>query len=123
MTSPGHAHAITIEKNPNRVKVTFNGIVIADTKNALVLKEGPLQPVNYIPREDIQMPCLQRTDHSTHCPFKGDASYFSVRVGDKIAENAVWTYEAPLASVADIKDYVVFYREKMDAIEELPSSV
>ena len=120
MSVPGHAHAISIEKNPNRITVTFNGTTVADTKQALILKEGPLPPVNYIPREDVQMSCLQRTEHSTHCPFKGDASYFSVSVNGKTAENAVWTYEAPIDSVAQIKDYVVFYPEKMDAIKELP---
>ncbi len=120
MSAPGHAHAITIEKNPNRITVTFNGTVLADTQSALVLKEGPLPPANYIPREDVQMSYLQRTDHSTHCPFKGDASYFSVSVNGKTEENAVWTYEAPIDSVAQIKDYVVFYPEKMDAIKELP---
>lgn len=120
MSAPGHAHAITIEKNPNRITVTFNGTVLADTQSALVLKEGPLPPANYIPREDVQMSYLQRTDHSTHCPFKGDASYFSVSVNGKTAENAVWTYEAPIDSVAQIKDYVVFYPEKMDAIKEVP---
>ena len=120
MSAPGHAHAITIEKNPNRITVTFNGTVLADTQSALVLKEGPLPPANYIPRADVQMSYLQRTDHSTHCPFKGDASYFSVSVNGKTEENAVWTYEAPIDSVAQIKDYVVFYPEKMDAIKELP---
>ena len=120
MSAPGHAHAITIEKNPNRITVTFNGTVLADTQSALVLKEGPLPPANYIPREDVQMSYLQRTDHSTHCPFKGDASYFSVSVNGKTEENAVWTYEAPIDSVAQIKDFVVFYPEKMDAIKELP---
>ncbi len=120
MSAPGHAHAISIEENSKRIKVTFNGTLIADTQKALVLKEGPLPPVNYIPREDVQMSYLQRTDHSTHCPFKGDASYFTVSVNDKTEDNAVWTYEAPIEAVAPIKDYVVFYPEKMDAIEELP---
>ena len=120
MTSPSHPHAITIEKNPNRVKVTFNGTVIADTRQALVLREGSLPPVHYIPREDVTMFYLRSTDHATHCPFKGDASYFTVSAEDRSAENAVWTYEAPYPAVADIKDHVAFYREKMDAIEELP---
>ena len=120
MSSPSHPHAITIENNPNRILVKFNGTTIAETQKALVLKEGPLPPVTYIPREDVQMSYLQRTDHSTHCPFKGDASYFSVSVEGKTAENAVWTYETPIDAVAQIKDYVVFYPEKMDAIEELP---
>jgi len=120
MSAPGHAHAISIEKNSKRIKVIFNGTVIADTQKALVLKEGPIPPVNYIPREDVQMSYLQRTDHATHCPFKGDASYFSVSVDGKTEANAVWTYEAPIEAVAPIKDFVVFYPEKMDAIEEWP---
>ena len=120
MSTPSHPHAITIEKNPNRVKVTFNGTVIADTRRSLVLREGTLPPVHYIPREDVKMEYLRRTDHSTHCPFKGDASYFSVSAEDRTAENTVWTYEAPYPAVADIKNHVAFYREKMDAIEELP---
>jgi len=120
MSSPSHPHTITIEKNPSRIIVKFNGTVIADTEKALILKEGPVPPVNYIPREDVQMSYLQRTKHSTHCPFKGDASYFSVNVEGKTAENAVWTYETPIDAVAQIKGYVVFYPEKMDAIEELP---
>ncbi len=118
MSAPGHAHSITIEKNLNRVTVAFHGTVIADTQQALVLKEGLLPPATYIPREDVNMPYLQRTDHSTHCPFKGDASYFSVCVDDKIADNAVWTYEAPIDSVAAITNYVSFYKEKLDVSEE-----
>ncbi len=120
MNAPSHPHAITIENNPNRVKVTFNGTVIADTRRALVLREGTLPPVHYIPREDVTMSYLRSTDHATHCPFKGDASYLTVSAEDRTAENAVWTYEAPYPAVADIKDHVAFYREKMDAIEELP---
>lgn len=121
MKSPSGAHAIAIEKNPNRVKVTFNGTVIADTKQALVLREGPLPPVPYIPRDDVTMSYLQPTTHSTHCPFKGDASYFTLSANNKTAENVVWTYEAPLESVAEIKNHLAFYQEKMDAIEELPN--
>ena len=119
MTAPNHPHTITIAKNPNRVKVMFNGTVIADTKRALILREGPLPPAHYIPREDTRMSLLQRTTHSTHCPFKGDASYFTVSAGGKTAENAVWTYETPLPDVADIKNYLAFYPDKMDAIQEI----
>jgi uncharacterized protein (DUF427 family) len=122
MTSPSHPHAITIERNPHRVQVMFNGAIIADTRQALVLREGPLPPAQYIPREDVTMSFLRPTTHSTHCPFKGDASYFSVSAGGKTAENAVWSYESPLLAVADIKDYVAFFPEKMDAVEELPIS-
>lgn len=122
MTAPNHPHSITIEQNPNRVKVTFNGTVIADTGNALVLREGPLSPAHYIPREDVTMASLQRTTHSTHCPFKGDASYFTVSAAGKTVENAVWSYESPLQAVADIKDYLAFYPDKMDAIQEIPQA-
>ncbi len=121
MSAPGHAHTISIEKNPNRVKISFNGTVIADTQKALVLKEGPLPPANYIPREDVQMARLQRTELSTHCPFKGDASYYSVVVDGQTAENAVWTYEDPIKAVAAIKNHVSFYKEKMDVIEKAPT--
>jgi len=120
MTAPSHPHAITIEPNPKRVTITFNGTVIADTRRALTLREGPVPPAQYIPREDVTMSFLRPTTHSTHCPFKGDASYFTVSVDGKTAENAVWTYENPFLAVADIKDYVAFYAEKMDAIEEIP---
>ena len=120
MTSPSHPHAITIERNPNRVKVTFNGAVVADTRRALVLREGSLPPAQYIPREDVTMSSLRPTTHSTHCPFKGDASYFTISAGGRTEENAVWTYETPFPVVADIKNYVAFYPEKVDAIQELP---
>ncbi|MCY4612326.1 MAG: DUF427 domain-containing protein [Nitrospira sp.] len=121
MSSPGHPHAITIKRNPNRIKVSFNGTVIAETTRALVLQEGPLPPATYIPREDVQMSYLQRTDHSTHCPFKGNASYFSVSVGDQTAENAVWAYETPIDAVAQIKDCLSFYVEKLELTEESTS--
>jgi len=85
MTSPSHPHAITFEKNPNRVQVTFNGTVIADTRQALVLREGSLPPVHYIPREDVTMSYLRSTDHATHCPFKGDASHLTVGCSAPVA--------------------------------------
>ena len=120
MATTSHPHAINIEKNPNRVTVTFNGTLVADTQQALVLREGSLPPVSYIPREDVMMAYLNKTDHTTHCPFKGDASYFTVSVKGRVAENAVWSYETPFSSVSAITGYVVFYQNKMDAIEEHP---
>ena len=108
------------KKNPNRVTVTFNGTLVADTQHALVLREGPLPPVSYIPREDVVMSYLHKTDYTTHCPFKGDASYFTVSVKGRTEENAVWSYETPFSSVSAITGYVVFYLDKMDAIEEHP---
>ncbi len=118
MNAPGHAHAIAIATHPHRIRVTFHGAVIADTRQALVLKEGQLPPAYYIPREDVRMAHLRRTTHGTHCPFKGDASYFSVCVDDRTAEHAVWTYEAPFEAVASIKQYVSFDRDKLNVTEE-----
>ena len=121
MKTSKSAHSIVIEKNPNRVTITFHGKVIADTEQALVLREGPLPPVLYVPRQDVTMSLLQPSEHTTHCPFKGDAAYFSIRAGGNSGENVAWTYESPIPAVAEIKDYLAFYQEKMDSIEEFSS--
>ncbi len=120
MTTPSHPHAITIENNPKRVKASFNGKLIADSQRALVLREGKLPPVSYIPRDDVNMDHLQRTDHTTHCPFKGDASYFTVSINGETADNAVWSYETPFSSVEDIKGLLAFDPAKVDLVEETP---
>ena len=73
----------------------------------------------YIPRADVAMEALTRSDHSTHCPYKGDASYFSIAAGGKSAENAVWSYEQPFPAMAQIKDRLAFYRNRVDGIEEV----
>lgn len=121
MKLPGPDHPITIEPNPNRVRVTFNGRTVADTANALTLRETNHPPILYIPREDADLSVFERTDHGTHCPYKGDASYYSVKVDGKVAENAVWTYEDPFPAMAQIKDHLAFYAKRVDAIEELPN--
>ena len=107
---------IEIKPEPKRVRVTFHGEVIADTADALALKEGSYPVVYYIPRKDVKMDHLARTTHSTHCPHKGDASYFSIKGGP---ENAVWSYEQPKDGVAAIRDHVAFYPNKVDAIEKV----
>jgi uncharacterized protein (DUF427 family) len=116
--SPGYRdhpeHKVEFEPSPKRVRVTFGGEDIVDTTNALILYESRHVPVYYFPREDVAMERLAATDHSTHCPFKGDANYFSVVVDGKTAENAVWTYELPFDEVAGIKDYVAFYWNRVD---------
>ena len=106
---------IDIKPEPKRVRVTFRGEAIADTADALALKEGSYPVVYYIPRKDVKMDRLERTAHSTHCPHKGDASYYSIRGGP---ENAVWSYEQPIDAVAAIKGHVAFYPSKVDAIEK-----
>jgi uncharacterized protein (DUF427 family) len=115
---PGPEHPITIEPNPARVVVSLAGRVIADSRNALTLREGSYPPVQYIPREDVDMSLLQRTEHASYCPFKGDASYYSVPAGGERSVNAVWTYEAPFAAVAEIAGHVAFYPDRVDAISE-----
>jgi uncharacterized protein (DUF427 family) len=115
---PGPDHPITIERNPDQVVVKVAGRVVAETRDALTLWEEGYAPVPYIPRKDVDMALLQRTDHSTCCPYKGDCAYFSIPLGGQRSTNAVWTYEAPYAAVASIKDHLAFYPERVDAIEE-----
>jgi uncharacterized protein (DUF427 family) len=117
---PGPDHPITVEPNPNIVRVTFNGQVVADTMRALTLRESTYKPVFYIPREDVRMALLQRTDHVTHCPYKGDASYYTLRVGERMAGNAAWSYEQPHPAVAAIAGRLAFYPHRVDTIEEVP---
>lgn len=114
---PGPDHPITVEANPDRVVVTLGGKVVADSRNALALREASYPAAQYIPREDVDFSLLERTDHTTYCPYKGESAYYSIRVGEKVAENAVWTYEAPYDSVAEIKDHVAFYPDRVDSIE------
>jgi uncharacterized protein (DUF427 family) len=113
---PGPDHPITIEPNPNRVIVTVAGRAVADTRKALTLREASLPPVQYIPREDVDMSLLSRSDHATYCPYKGECAYYSIPVGGHRSVNAVWTYEAPYADVAAIKGYLAFYPNRVDRI-------
>lgn len=115
---PGPDHPITITRNPKRVVVKVGDKVIADTRDALVMKEGSYPGVQYIPRKDVDMTLLERTSHSSYCPFKGDASYFSIPSGGARATNAVWSYEAPYEAVAAIEEHVAFYPDRVDSIVE-----
>ena len=115
---PGPDHPITIEANPGRVVVLVAGRVVADTRDALTLREAGYPPVQYIPLSDVDMSLLEPTDHATYCPYKGDCSYYSIPTGGEKSVNAVWTYKAPFAAVAEIKDRVAFYPDRVDAIVE-----
>jgi uncharacterized protein (DUF427 family) len=119
---PGPDHPITIEPNPARVTVSLAGRIIADTREALTLREASYPAVQYIPRKDVDMALLQRTDHATYCPYKGDCAYYSIPSGGKRSANAVWTYEAPYAAVAEIKDHLAFYPDRVDEIKEQNSN-
>ena len=118
MKVPGPDHPITIEANPLRVIVSVGGRIVADTTEALTLREASYGAVEYIPRKDVDMSLLERTDHTTYCPYKGDCAYYRIPLGGERSVNAVWVYETPYAAVAEIKDHVAFYPNRVDAIEQ-----
>jgi uncharacterized protein (DUF427 family) len=107
-------YKITFEKSPRRVRVKFNGETIADSTGAHLLFETRHLPVYYFPRGDVRMDLLAPSDHHTFCPYKGTASYWTLKVGDKVSENAVWGYPDPFEEVAAIKDFVALYWDRVD---------
>jgi uncharacterized protein (DUF427 family) len=114
---PGPEHPITIQRHAGRIIVKVAGLVIADTQAALDLREASYPVVQYIPREDVNMQLLERTDQATYCPYKGDSAYFSIPAGGAKSLNAVWSYERPYDAVAAIKDHLAFYTDRIDAME------
>ena len=110
---PGPDHPITVTPHDAHVVVTAGGRTVADTRHALTLQESTYPAVLYVPRDDVDLGALERTDHTTYCPYKGDAAYYSVPGG----ANAVWTYEAPYEAVSPIKDHLAFYPDRV-TIEE-----
>ena len=118
MKLPGPDHPITITPNAKRVRVRVGGQVIAETTQALRLQEASYPPVLYIPRADARMDLFTKTSNASHCPYKGDASYYSVAAGGKTSENAAWSYETPFPAMAEIKEYLAFYPNRVDGIEE-----
>ena len=118
MKLPGPDHPITITQNPRRIRVTAGDIVIAESARALTLKEAKYPAVQYLPREDANMALLERTERTTHCPYKGDASYYSVKADGKTLDNAIWTYETPFPAMEEISGHLAFYPDKVK-IEEV----
>lgn len=116
---PGPDHSISINPDAKRVRVIWRGKVLAESAHALALAEGSYPIVHYIPRADVDMRRLRRTAHSTYCPYKGDASYYSLVADGSDVEDAVWSYEAPFAAVAAIDGHLAFYPNKVDRIEEV----
>lgn len=110
---PGPDHPITVTPFEGKVVVSAGGKVIVETTHALLLKEASYPPVYYVPRVDTDMASLERSAHQTYCPYKGDASYFSLPTGEA-GTNGVWTYEAPYPAVAEIKDHLAFYPDKVE---------
>jgi uncharacterized protein (DUF427 family) len=115
---PGPDHPISIEKSDSRTRVSIAGRIVADTGDALTLREAAYPAVQYIPRKDVDMSLLERTDHTSYCPYKGDCSYYSIPIGGERSVNAVWSYEQPFDAVSQIKDYVAFYPDRVDSIAE-----
>jgi uncharacterized protein (DUF427 family) len=111
----GRRHVISVEPCPKRVRTVFGDVTIADSTRVLLLLESKHLPVYYFPVEDVRMDLLEPTEHATHCPYKGDASYWSIKVDGRLAEDAVWGYQDPLPERADIKGHVAFYWNKVDA--------
>jgi uncharacterized protein (DUF427 family) len=107
-------HVLYFEDSPKRVRAIFNGETVVDSCRAKLMHETGHLPIYYFPEEDVRMDLLEESDHTSHCPFKGDASYWSVRVGDRVAENAVWGYPEPIDSAPPLAGYVAFYHRAMD---------
>jgi len=107
------AHTITLEPHPGKAKVLWQGKVIAESDKAIELHERKHEAVLYFPAADVKADVLKRTDHATHCPYKGDASYWTLTTGEAVAENAVWAYESPIDAVAGIKGHMAFYLDTM----------
>ena len=120
MKQPSPEHPITVAPNPHRVRVLVGGVIVAETTRAVTLREASLPPVHYIPRADVAMDLLERSSRKTHCPYKGDASYWDVTAGGIRERDAVWSYGEPFPAVKDIAGHLAFYPDKVDAIEELP---
>ena len=117
---PGPEHPITLEPDSKRVRVRVGGRVVADSRQTLSLHESTYPAVRYIPRSDVDMTLLERTAHTSYCPYKGTASYFSIPAGGSRSENAIWTYESPHPAVAAIGEYLAFYPDRVDSIEVEP---
>ncbi len=111
---PGPDHPITVAPTDGRVVVRAGGQVIAETDRALTLQEASYSPVQYLPLEDVDPAVLRRTDHTSYCPFKGEASYYTVTIPAGELENAIWTYNDPYDAVADIAGHVAFYTDRVE---------
>jgi uncharacterized protein (DUF427 family) len=113
---PGPQHPITVEPAPGRVTVQVAGTPVADTSSALALQEANYPVVYYVPLADVRSEVLKPSDHTTYCPYKGDASYYSLATSNGEVADAVWYYAEPYSAVAEIAGHVAFYANKVDII-------
>lgn len=117
MKTPGPDHPIRMETNPRRVRGRVENHVIADTADALTLSEADYAPVQYLPRKDVETGFLSQTDKVTHCPYKGDATHYSMMINGDLMENCAWSYEAPFPAVEAIRGRIAFYVDKVEVYE------
>jgi uncharacterized protein (DUF427 family) len=121
--TPGPGHPITLERSSSHVVVSSGSVVIAETHRALVMHESSYSPVHYIPLQDVDRSLLQPSDHHTYCPYKGEASYFDILHGDGTdLTNVVWYYDLPFPPVAEIKNHVAFYSDRV-TVAVAPSEI
>ncbi len=108
-------HTIRVEPSPRWVRVIFNGETVASSKHPLLLVETGYRPVYYFPREDVRMDLLEPTTTRSHSPYKGDATHWSIHAGNRVAEDAAWSYEEPIPERQDIRGHIAFVWDKVDA--------
>ncbi len=111
-------YEVELEPSRRRVRASFDGEVVAESDRTLIVRETKHDPVVYFPRQDVRFELLERTNHETFCPFKGEASYWTLRVGDRKEDNAVWSYEGPFEQVAGLEGYVAFYANRVEFSED-----
>jgi uncharacterized protein (DUF427 family) len=114
MLTPGPDHPITLEPAAQRWRVLVNGHVLADTDDALILREANLPPVVYFPRGDVSLEFMGRTSHQTHCPYKGDAAYYTLAMDGDVLDNVAWSYEAPFEAMSAIQGRIAFYPDRVE---------
>ena len=107
-------YRVEIDPNPVRVRIRFNGTWVADSEATLLVRETQHEAVIYFPREALHSEWFERTEHESFCPFKGEASYWTLRVADRCEENVAWSYEDPFSEVADLRNYVAFYSDRVE---------
>jgi uncharacterized protein (DUF427 family) len=118
---PGPDHPITVTPSSDHIVVSVGGRVVADTTRALILQEADYPAVRYLPIDDLDRSLLERTETTTYCPFKGEASYYSIPVGGDRSVDAIWVYEQPHPAMVQIKDHVAFYPDRIDSFEVTPA--
>jgi len=123
ISPPDSDYRVSFDPCPSRVAVEFNGVKVADSTRAMIMRETRLAPVYYFPRSDVRMDLLNRTRHHSYCPFRGSATYWTLKVGEQVSENAVWGYESPNPEAASVKDYLAFYQDRMDTVYEADLAV